>query len=108
MTISDNNREQLGEGVIYKDIVPLKWRNIAREELEFSYLSLQDANEELLRFITTLDDFHVENQDELGSTSGSDLSRIEFKLNLWLSEKQRCLKPCRLRWVQRVLNGFRM
>jgi len=76
--------EQLGEGVIYKDIVPLRWRDIAREELAFSYLSLQDSNEEVLRFITTLDEFHVDNQDELGSSSGSDLSRIEFKLNLLL------------------------
>ncbi len=84
MTISDNNREQLGKGVIYKDIVPLRWRDIERDELAFSYLSLQDANEEVLRFITTLDEFHVDNQDELGSSSGSDLSRIEFKLNLLL------------------------
>ena len=84
MSMTKNNSEQLGEGVIYKDIIPLKWRDILREELEFSYLSLQDANEEVLRFITTLDDFHVENQDELGSASGSDLSRIEFKLNLLL------------------------
>jgi len=83
MTINEANREQLGEGVIYKDIVPLRWRDIAREELEFSYLGLQDANEEVLRFITTLDEFHVESQDEHGS-SGSDLSRIEFKLNLLL------------------------
>ncbi len=84
MTISDINREQLGEGVIYKDIVPLRWRNIDRAELEFSYLTMQDANEEVLRFISTLDEFHVDNQDELGSSSGSDLSRIEFKLNLLL------------------------
>ncbi|MCF6323190.1 MAG: PilZ domain-containing protein [Gammaproteobacteria bacterium] len=82
--MSDNNREQLGEGVIYKDIVPLRWRDIERDELEFSYLSLQDANEEVLRFITTLDEFHVDNQEEPGSSNGSDLSRIEFKLNLLL------------------------
>ena len=84
MNTTKHHSEQLGEGVIYKDIVPLRWRDIAREELAFSYLSLQDANEEVLRFITTLDEFHVDNQDELGSSSGSDLSRIEFKLNLLL------------------------
>ncbi|VAW89291.1 hypothetical protein MNBD_GAMMA17-1240 [hydrothermal vent metagenome] len=84
MNISQGHNEQLGEGVIYKDIVPLRWRNIERAELEFSYLTMQDANEEVLRFISTLDEFHVDNQDELGSSSGSDLSRIEFKLNLLL------------------------
>jgi len=84
MNMSKDHSEQLGEGVIYKDIVPLRWRDIAPEELTYSYLSLQDANEEVLRFITTLDEFHVDNQDELGNSSGSDLTRIEFKLNLLL------------------------
>jgi len=88
MNISKDNTqgadcsEQLGEGVIYKDIVPLRWRDIGREELAFSYLSLQDANEEVLRFIATLDEYHVEGQDELGGSS--DLGRVEFKLNLLL------------------------
>jgi len=84
MNMRESHNEQLGDGVIYKDIVPLRWRNIDRAELAFSYLTMQDANEEVLRFITTLDEFHVDNQDELGSSSGSDLSRIEFKLNLLL------------------------
>ncbi|HED38976.1 MAG TPA: hypothetical protein ENJ13_00930 [Chromatiales bacterium] len=84
MNMSQGNNEQLGEGVVYKDIVPLCWRDIAREELEFSYLSLQDANEEVLRFITTLDECHIDGPDEAGGASASDLSRIEFKLNLLL------------------------
>ncbi len=84
MNVNDDNREQLGEGVIYKDVVPLGWRDIDREELEFSYLSVQDSNEEVLRFITTLDEFHVDGQDEPSNSSSLDLSRIEFKLNLLL------------------------
>ncbi len=84
MNMSQDNNEQLGEGVIYKDIVPLRWRDISREELEFSYLSLQDANEEVLRFISTLDEFHLDGHDEAGGISTSDFSRIEFKLNLLL------------------------
>jgi len=84
MTIGEEKHEQLGEGVIYRDIVPLGWRVISREELEFSNLSTQDANEEVLRFIATLDEFHVDAQDEHGSGAGSELGRIEFKINLLL------------------------
>lgn len=82
MNSSEESCEQLGDGVIYKDIMPLKWREISRNELEFTYLSMQDANEEVLRFIATLEEFHVEGQDESGSSA--DLSRIEFKINLLL------------------------
>ncbi len=82
--MDDDNHEQLGEGVIYKDVMPLEWRDIDREELAFSYLRIQDSNEEVLRFIATLDEFHGDGQDETGSSSGSDLNRIEYKLNLLL------------------------
>lgn len=80
MNSANDKREQLGDGVIYKDIVPLGWREIGDEELAFSYLSIQDSNEEVLRFIATLDEFHADAQDE----HGTDLARIEFKINLLL------------------------
>jgi len=83
MNISDNH-EQFGEGVIYKDIVPLKWRELGRNEAEFSYPRVQKSNDEVLRFITILDEFHADGYDETGSVSGSDLGHLEFKLDLLL------------------------
>lgn len=83
--MSDDNREQLGEGVVYKDIIPLGWREITPEELEFTSLTMQDTNEEVLRSIATLDEFHIDSQDEGGAHhAGSDLGRIECKINLLL------------------------
>lgn len=82
--MNDEKREQLGEGVVYKDTVPLGWREANAAELEFTFLSRQDANEEVLRSIATLDEFHVDVQDENGGYASADLSRIEYKIDLLL------------------------
>lgn len=84
MNINDDSHGQLGEGVIYKDFVPLRWRELGQDEPAVPDLRIQDANEEVLRFIAILDEFHIDGNDEPGSNSGLELNRIEFKLNLLL------------------------
>ena len=50
MNIKDDSHGQLGEGVIYKDLVPLRWRELGQDEPAVPYLRIQDSNEEVLRF----------------------------------------------------------
>lgn len=81
--MSDDEHDILGQGLRYEDSMPLQWHPLAERPAEAEALSLNEANEEVLRFIDALDEYPIESGDEHAPLS-QDLARVETKLNLLL------------------------
>jgi Atypical PilZ domain, cyclic di-GMP receptor len=81
MTESDS---EIGHGLLYEDLLPLKWRETQEESAFLKIPSFNDNNDEVLRFIGVLDEFPNEIGDEYEPIA-QELTRVETKLNLLLS-----------------------
>ena len=81
--MSMESDDQLGAGLVYEDLVPMRWRKV--DNIQAAQLvRMNEANEEILRFISVLDDYHAESAGEARGSSTGDINRIEYKLNLLL------------------------
>jgi len=82
--MNPDNDDQLGAGLVYEDLVPMRWR-MAGEEIKTSQLiRINESNEEIMRFISVLDDYRLESPGDSRGPNTSDITRIEHKMNLIL------------------------
>lgn len=82
--MNPENNDQLGEGLVYEDLVPMQWRDAGKEIPPSQLIRINDSNDELLRFISVLDDYRLETSADTRGPNASDITRIEFKMNLIL------------------------
>ena len=78
------NDDQLGAGLVYEDLVPMSWRRAEEDIQPAQMIRVNDANEEILRFMSVLDDYHSESAIDARGVSTGDISRLEYKVNLIL------------------------
>jgi hypothetical protein len=76
--------DQLGAGLVYEDLVPMRWRKSEDEIKPSQLIRIDDSNEEILRFISVLDDYGSETASDSRSSNTGDITRIEHKVNLIL------------------------
>jgi hypothetical protein len=81
MTDSGTESEQ---GLIYEDLLPLKWQELAGEPSSLEMAKLGAGNEEVLRFIDVLDEHPSESGGEHSSLN-QELAKIEIKFDLLLN-----------------------
>lgn len=70
-------------GLIYEDLIPLRWSAVTLTLTEAQRARLQEANEEALRMIAALDEHPAETSNEHDAVA-QELQRLDFKLNLVL------------------------
>lgn len=70
-------------GLIYEDVIPLRWSVVSVALSESQQARLQEANEEALRIIAALDEHPAETSNEHDAVA-QELQRLDFKLNLVL------------------------
>lgn len=80
----DATKEPLGQGLIYEDMLPLRWRTVDVPYSTLELARLQESNEEVLRIIAVLDE-HSSDGGEEHTPLNQEILRIETKLNLLLS-----------------------
>lgn len=80
----DATHDSFGQGLIYEDMVPLRWRALNEPHTAVELAHLQDGNEEVLRVIGVLDEHLSEGVEEHAPLS-QEMTRIETKLNLLLA-----------------------
>lgn len=80
----DVNSCALGQGLVYEDMLPLRWRNLEQRHTTLELARLQDNNEEVLRVIGVLDEYLSETGEEHAPLS-QEMLRIETKLNVLLA-----------------------
>ncbi len=76
--------DQLGAGLVYEDMVPMHWRKVETEIQPAQLIRINESNEEILRFISVLDDYRSESTGDGRGSGAGDISRIEHKINLIL------------------------
>jgi hypothetical protein len=81
MTDSGKDSEQ---GLIYEDLLPLKWQELAGEPTSLEMAKLDAVNEEVLRFIDVLDEHPSESTGEHSSIN-QELAKVEIKFDLLLN-----------------------
>lgn len=81
MTDSGTESEQ---GLIYEDLLPLKWQALAAEPSSLEMAKLDAGNEEVLRFIDVLDEHPSESTGEHSSIN-QELAKVEVKCDLLLN-----------------------
>ncbi len=74
----------LEEGLVYEDVVPLRWRKIDTQVPAAQLANIYSQNEEMLRFIAALEEYGAANTDEENSAHLHELARVENKINLLL------------------------
>ena len=82
--MSDNDQNPIDRGLVYECRVPLRWCAQAAELTEGDARQVDDDNDKVLRYLSLLDDSHVESAEEERGLATSELKRIEFKVNLLL------------------------
>jgi len=85
------NNDQLGAGLVYEDIVPMRWKEVGKEIPVSQLVRIHESNEEILRFISVLDEYRSESPSEAYGAGPGDLTRIEYKMNLILDLVSRIL-----------------
>jgi len=78
------NDDQLGAGLVYEDLVPMSWRKAEEGFQPAQMIRVNDSNEEILRFMSVLDDYQSESSIDARSVNIGDITRIEYKVNLIL------------------------
>jgi len=81
MTDSGTESEQ---GLIYEDLLPLKWQTLTGEPSSLEMAKLDAGNEEVLRFIDVLDEHPGESAGEHPSIN-QELAKVEIKFDLLLN-----------------------
>ena len=74
---------EIGHGLLYEDSLPMQWRAATEQSLLSELHGLNEHNEEVLRFISVLDEYPGEIGDE-NAPIAQELARVETKLNLLL------------------------
>ena len=82
--MNTENDDQLGAGLVYEDLVPMSWRKAEEEIQPAQMIRVNDSNEEILRFMSVLDDYHSESAIDARGTNTGDIARLEYKVNLIL------------------------
>src|SRR3569832_2358019 len=75
--------ESLGQGLVYEDMLPLRWRSVELRLTTLDLARLQDNNEEVLRIIAELDE-HLSDTSEEHAPLSQEMLRIKTKENLLL------------------------
>lgn len=70
-------------GLIYEDVIPLRWSVVTAALTEAQQARLQETNEEALRIIAALDEHPAESSNEHDAVA-QELQRLDFKLNMVL------------------------
>lgn len=83
-TMNAENTDQLGAGLVYEDTVPMRWKEVGKEIQPSQLIRINESNEEILRFISVLDEYRSESSNETHGSSLGDMTRIEYKMNLIL------------------------
>lgn len=78
--MTNSTPESLGSGLVLEDRMPLHWR---ASEMPSGEPHQQQANEETLRVILSLEEHHVEASDE-NPEFAHEIQRLESKINLIL------------------------
>lgn len=73
----------LGEGVVYQDALPLRWRILTEPPDSATVAHWDGSNEKLLRLVSALDEYAPDPVEEHAG-QGHELARLEFKTNLIL------------------------
>lgn len=81
--VVDPNMESLGQGLVYEDMLPLRWRSVELRHTTLELARLQDNNEEVLRIIAVLDE-HLSDTSEEHAPLSQEMLRVETKVNLLL------------------------
>lgn len=81
----DAGNESLGQGLVYEDMLPLRWRSLDLPHTSLELARLQDNNEEVLRVIAVLDEYLSDNTIEEHAPLNQEMLRVETKLNLLLA-----------------------
>jgi hypothetical protein len=74
---------EIGHGLLYEESLPMQWRAVPEQSFRSELTSLNENNEEVLRFIGVLDEYPGEIGDEHAPIA-HELARVETKLNLLL------------------------
>ena len=112
MTESGTDSEQ---GLIFEDLLPLKWQELADEPSSLEMAKLDAGNEEVLRFIDVLDEYPSESIAEHPSIN-QELAKVEIKFDLLLNMLTQLLgvyfplpaavnvrlTPCEVQWLSHV------
>jgi len=80
----DMNKDALGQGLVYEDMLPLRWRMLDSRHTTLELGRLQDNNDDVLRIIGVLDERLSESGEEHAPLS-QEMVRVETKLNLLLA-----------------------
>lgn len=80
----DKDNDTLGQGLVYEDMLPLRWRGLDIHHTSLELARLQEGNEEVLRVIAVLDEYLSEGGEEHASLN-QEMLRVETKLNLLLA-----------------------
>jgi len=70
----------LGDGLVYVDDVPVRWSMLDATPSDTRLAILNDENERLLRYVSSLDEYLHESKD--GDPLAHDVARLEFKVNI--------------------------
>lgn len=76
--------DSLGQGLVYEDVLPLRWRSLELHHTTLELARLQDNNEEVLRVISVLDE-HLSDNSEEHTPLNQEMLRVETKVNLLLA-----------------------
>lgn len=80
----DGNHDTLGQGLVYEDMLPLRWRGVDVRHTTLELARLQETNDEILRTLGMLDEYLAESSEEHTPLS-QEMLRVETKLNLLLA-----------------------
>ena len=67
------------QGLIYEDLLPLRWRTIEKEAAPLDVAKLNGNNEEVLRFIDILGEHPSDTGNNEYPPLNQDLTKIEVK-----------------------------
>lgn len=81
--MTDLPADSLNTGLVYEDQLPLHWRPIALPLDAAHWLHVHEANEDVLRSLSTLEE-HPQDIAEEHPAVAHELRRLDFKLNLLL------------------------
>ncbi|MEJ1354696.1 MAG: PilZ domain-containing protein [Candidatus Sedimenticola sp. (ex Thyasira tokunagai)] len=87
------DHDPLSNGLLYQAILPLRWEGASDGVTEQQLVAAEDHNERMLQALITLQERHLESQEE-EQENAPELARIEAKLDM-LMELVSQLKPQR-------------
>jgi len=98
----------LGDGLVYIDEVPVQWARLDGSPTEAKLAILNEENERLLRYLSSLDEYLHESKD--AEPLAHDVARLEFKVNILmemvsqvLAQKMELPEPSR---IEMTANGL--